>query len=410
MDADASAAVAVSQIVQSTNSTQSFLTSDEIYNVTNSVLKQKPILYLHIGPHKSGTTTIQTYFEKYYNELAQDSIAFYGKGARQNFKRPLNCRRGYKGQHGLNCVKSLISLLKTENRKGHHFLYSDEFLSSDLLLPWNQHHLQTLADLQQDWDVRIFMGYRPWFEFIFSRYNQIFKPDGKKRLMELWPNQKGIVPPRLVDLWKDDVQHLRWQWNGNNQVWFNPAMMKEAYDEFFKNFTVFDIYDGDMVEHFICDLLEMADNTCHAYREDKSDPKFEMKVKNPAIPMEYDVIAVAASMKLDFFDHKRSREEVRSQVQYYHETEKNRTIADLPMLCPSKTSVQALYNASVSIEKKLFPERDTHERLEKSFLKALKERRLCHLDIDFILGEDEEWIAFFRFLIEGNKSTKINKS
>ena len=59
-----------------------------------------------------------------------------------------------------------------------------------------------------------------------------------------------------------------------------------------------------MVEHFICDLLEMADNTCHAYREDKSDPKFEMKVKNPAIPMEYDVIAVAASMKLDFFDHK----------------------------------------------------------------------------------------------------------
>lgn len=140
--------------------------------------------------------------------------------------------------------------------------------------------------------------------------------------------------------------------------------------------------------------------------EAEAEESSKKLVKNQSQIMEYDFIAVAASMKLDYFDHSRSRLEIMAEIQHYHEIVMNRTVAHLPMICPSKSRIQALYNASVSIEQSLFPERaNNHDLLEESFAKVLKERQLCHVDTETLFGIPE-WDAFFRTLFTGEKGTQ----
>lgn len=122
--------------------------------------KTKPVLYLHIGPHKTGTTTLQNQLSFYRKQLADDSIMFYGRNGNQKFSKPLNCRlNGYNHSGGKKCFESLMKALQEELNNGNHFIFSDEFLSQDLAISdtsWkyfqmNQEYLQDLEDLCNDW-------------------------------------------------------------------------------------------------------------------------------------------------------------------------------------------------------------------------------------------------------------------
>lgn len=81
-------------------------------------------------------------------------------------------------------------------------------------------------------------------------------------------------------------------------------------------------------------IIDNAERACVAYKEDKIKAEESSKklVKNQSQIMEYDFIAVAASMKLDYFDHSRSRLEIMAEIQHYHEIVMNRTVAHLPMI------------------------------------------------------------------------------
>ena len=115
--------------------------------------------------------------------------------------------------------------------------------------------------------------------------------------------------------------------------------------------------------------------------------------------MDRDTSATAASSSMkEYFDRDNlKRSDVAMKVQFRLEVELNKTVADLPMICSSKERVQALHDASVQIEKDVFPDRTDHERLEILFEKAIANRKFCHVDTKSIL-EDEGWDAFFRSL------------
>lgn len=368
----------------------------------NKNKKKKPILYLHIGPHKTATTTLQKELTRYGRLLMRNSIKFFGRKGGQRFQKELNyVEPGYRvlPSNETNNVRTLTVALREQKALGNDVVFSDEYLSEDLTVRSDSRfylvgieNLTYLARLSNEWDVRILMGYRPWFELVASRHNQIFKPSKAKKRSRLWPDQGGTVVLPMERFWNDEQRYVKW-WNNDwgAQQWNNPAHVKRIFSEFFDDVRIFDVHEGDVVENFLCDLLERATAACDRYRSGRKVSVFH----NAAVPVCYDMIATAASTK-DYFDRNLSRPEVVEMVRYRHENQLNLTVDDLPVVCPPTERVRALHDASVEIEKELFPSRgNNHTRLEESFSRALEQKKFCHVNTTEILA-DEGWDAFFR--------------
>jgi hypothetical protein len=56
-----------------------YILTNKQNTTTTTTTTTKPKLYIHIGPHKTGTTTIQDLSAIYWKELLQDDIVFHGK-------------------------------------------------------------------------------------------------------------------------------------------------------------------------------------------------------------------------------------------------------------------------------------------------------------------------------------------
>lgn len=82
------------------------------------------------------------------------------------------------------------------------------------------------------------------------------------------------MPLPLVDILDDTGNYLHWKAPvGGNQLWVNPVQVKEVYKKHFENFQVFDIHEGDLIEHVLCRLLDNAELACAAYKKDKIKTK-----------------------------------------------------------------------------------------------------------------------------------------
>ena len=143
--------------------------------------------------------------------------------------------------------------------------------------------------------------------------------------------------------------------------------------------------------------MENAHQACQAQNNFVASGTPDTK-KNVASPRDYDMIATAATIK-DLLDLKLKRSVFVKQIKQHHEDEQGLKVTDFPLLCPTTPHAMALFNASIAMEAKLFPDRkeDNDNRLEATFQKRLETKAFCNVDVEKVL-EEKAWIDFFKSL------------
>ena len=386
------------------------------HNTTTTSINQQrsPVLYLHVGPHKTATTTIQEALIRFKEELSNDSIAFMWRGDKERFSKDILCtsQKYRANRSNYSCLFTTRNVLESQIKLGNDFVFSDEFLGTELADTKDQNHLDQFRTLSKDWDVRIIMGYRPWFEYIVSRHNQYFKPDFAKPLMAFWPGEGGFVAPPIVDpSWTGRELVLNWTSTvnfterPNKQFDINNAILGtyETFSSYFENVVVLDINEGDVLETLFCSVMENAATACNRYKSLE-----KARHANKATLLAYDQIACAAFQSKRFWFDGLTRKDVKYWVKHYHKKVRNRTFFDLPLVCPSEEYVKGLFETSLDIERKVFPNRTNHTSLEESFATFLSGKKLCHVNTTAVLA-DENWIALFQNLSISNREDSADE-
>ena len=417
-------------------------------NTNTNTKRRKPILYIHVGPPKTATTTIQSTLTHHKNELLENSILYVGKSIPRekwvpNFPHPAYCtmyqqfsERSQKitptcvdvlnqtlvqyysesvrsiyandekeEDEGLKSHKITSTHQKTGQSSVRDIIMSCEvigimFSSSGRERERAETALKLFASMVQDWDVRIIIGYRPYFDFVTSEFNEQWEIKPKKRKMNIWPKSGGKRVPLIQSIFDS---------NGEvKDAWPFSDKMMEVFSREFHNVTVFDItkpsQDGkNLVTYLFCDILESAQKACETIATEEEGER-----KNVAQPIDYDMLATAAADSYLFNLTKLGRLKVGQMIQKYHENELNLTVQDFPLKCPEEKKTEVLLRLSVAKEVKLFPERynaekndglnsRAEERLRSIFEQRLDKKAFCNIDVQKVL-KDQTWIDFFESL------------
>jgi hypothetical protein len=216
--------------------------------------KGKRTLYLHIGPLKTGTTTIQAIMRenKIKNAAKLDGIALRPA---ETFERKIDsCFTKTKTEYK-NCKTILQAYFDSQDA-------DTVFLSHELLgntAMTGNYWSMLMSVLEDNWHIRIVLGYRRYYAWKTSMANQIFK---------LYWN----VPPDKESDFVEDALSVQKLFSSKKFEWERPF----TKFQFYKNqgpgvFGVINLHDpshmqNHLAERVFCEIVETAPNLCKAVR------------------------------------------------------------------------------------------------------------------------------------------------
>jgi len=415
---------------------------------TSNKNKKQPILILHVGPPKTGSTTLQCTLESLRESLEQDGIAYIGRpeclGQNINYEWKKEFRvfatamvDGFAcqkemiyldrsaGQQGKQqhlpsqCWDKFVQHLDAYRRSGTNVIFSDEAMSNRLSrkkqyrpalpYPW-----EALRLALQGWDVRFLVVHRPLYDYLPSVYTEIYKVGPHKRKLQLWhgggqcPQQNGRVVPRPFD-GREQTREITIArlLEPNQQLYPTPAEIYELIQD--QNFTVSLVDmkalgdDGeDFIARIICEEIPGARTTCQALKDNNKGETTTQKQLNPSMPLHYDFIAIEACQQGMFNGTLISRQTVRSALKKRQENELSLSANDLPLDCPDEDTLQQLLNASYEHEHRLrgkgWGGSEDEVRHRKAFWSAAYEKnKFCTVNSTKVV-HDKDWKEFFQGL------------
>jgi hypothetical protein len=369
---------------------------------TNTRQTKKQQLYLHVGPQKTGSSTLQSLWDRTVPALGQDGYVHrHITPERGDF----DCDVGSEGEY-YNCVASqqLKGYIDTSKREGRNVLLTDENL--------DQRFAQTLRDTidGNDWEVTVVVVYRRIHEWLTSWYNQINKTanvDSNGNLLltddgiptrkphTYWPHQGGVRVPTFsswyfdyTGSWNNTLPHLV---NHHRSVDFF-----ETYDALFENVVVYNFHhDGDLATNFMCDVIQNTPTVCERLR----DHAIQGTKMNPSIQLRYDILAVSAYDQGLLLNNNNvpslSRPEVVDAIANFVALSGK----ELPWKCDDHL-IDQVRDWLIGSERKVYASvwNPTMEiDLNNIYNSYLESGALCDLDLD-VLFSDDDWIAFFKSL------------
>ena len=183
----------------------------------------RPVLILHVGPPKTGSTTLQCTLESLRRELDQDGLAYIGRpecasmGIDVDLRHKREFQRlesvlvtGYDCQRQMNewenqfqdlrqvsklptCWEDLLQHLEGYRQEGKSVMFSDEAMANRLTrsvqyrpsIPYPWRTLRTSLE-QRGWDVRILLVHRPLYDYLPSVYVEQYKYGPNKIRLQRW--------------------------------------------------------------------------------------------------------------------------------------------------------------------------------------------------------------------------------
>jgi len=371
---------------------------------------------VHIGPHKTGTTSIQGHSVSLVQHLANDNyempwshstnsseprlanqvnVATCFFGTKNNPLRMNVFQRKIPVNKEFPCRKDLLeSGLEIAQRKHSIFISAETFdhlridgvaALAEYLRPWN--------------NVTIAVTYRRFYDWIISYHNQLSKGFDWK-MFHL--NETDKLRPSIYDAL-------------TNTEWFET--IKERYTLFlasrfrkhFRNVVIMNYHDNrtETSEQLYCNVMPQAPNTCGGMKN--ITRRNELKRRNKSSTLVYEDIAYAAH-RMGVI-HMKSKEQyfiVRDAIQNHQERFLNLTSNDFSPKCPPKYVVDKLWEISFLAEEELLlgPAASSNPTVGKDemrfelradFEKHLKTDGLCEVDIATTLASSV-WKEFFEHL------------
>lgn len=285
------------------------LNTNNVHNNTSSTLSSsstnKRTLFLHVGPPKTGSTTLQCTLESYRLQLKQDNISYIGRPENcppsvvigRNIQHEFNIftkalvtdfschvqllqwEKEYNNNHNHNtsiddinhnnniisslpsCWEPFISRLQYYKQNNQNVIFSDEAMSNSLArtkeyrpglrYPWIALKLLLKS---MGWDVRILIVHRPLFDYLPSVYVEKYKyGPGKIRLRRwfgngLCPNYNGKQIPKPFDYPSYDIT-IQGLLEKDQILYPTPAQIYELFQQ--HGYSNDQIYLVDMMKRII---------------------------------------------------------------------------------------------------------------------------------------------------------------
>jgi len=371
----------------------------ETSNNYNEGNKPKQNLVLHIGPQKTGSTTLQDAWSEPFGVL---SYPLRMDNYRYRFIHPdqgfFNCDvSSYGGYQNCKASPKLKGLIRTSKKNGQNLLLSDENL--DERFP---EALREVID-DDDWDVTVIVMYRRIHTWLHSWYDQINKTtnkDGKGNILineagqpyrrehTEWPGEGGVEISTFSSWYKEFTRH----WDSTELVGKHRSIaFKNAYEPYFNNIVVHNMHrDGDLVTNFMCETLPDAKHACGLLKK----RNIRVPRDNQSVELDFDILAVEAR-KRGILKTVFKRKYVYSRIEKYV-IENGKKI---PRTCDMEM-IDEIRQWLLDSEKEMFPEAWSQEMesyLRDDFEGYVASGKMCDIDFDQVFA-DKEWLNFFKSL------------
>lgn len=400
---------------------------------SNDSIAAKPKLILHIGPPKTGTSTIQCALYQIEKQLNMDNYYYIGSfiphmgcGGRPHqlkeqgivsfhYHTFFSCINNHsnntnqhqcKDQNGGKDFKGFMDVLEYHRSRGHNIIYSSEHLSAfnEDLGPgddkWN-----LFKELFQGFDVKVVFTYRDFFSWLLSQFNEGQKSKYFARGVVEWPGHKyrtetvGSIPSlaKTIDKLMEGTHHdpgtvTENRPNGPDFMIFRRNWAKHFNIDYFfleqeNNF--------DIETNFICQMVPDATSSC-SYLQSKNSEATKEKgnnKKNSSVEIDGDRL-VTASAERGWLDTKLLKRNGPIRQAFDEVLKKTRETNDgkaFPFECP--TRLDSLLDRTYSLINDIVQTPKEKEKLEiktkAKFESYVEKKKFCNLDIDAFMSLHE---------------------
>lgn len=382
-------------------------------------------LFLHIGPSKTGTTSLQTdltsafnlgwlgvdhyyagrYYQPYYHnrtsimKMNRSESALLETARTMRIMKDGNCsdfRREldelyYEKREVASTNVSATALSKPFFLN---VIVSDEGLGNIWL---DQSDYKAIYDAIHDvWQVTMVVGYRHFHEFLVSTKFQRDRADKLGSLTkENWLSEGGRS---VVPIFPDTMREWR------NYFHFTDELIENVGSTF--PVRILNLHDDEdnssLTTKFLCEILDSADYACQRSRERDAYQKTFLNTQADATVVSpfYDVLATTAASAGLIDESKFARKQIREAARVFQEETLGLTANDLPLLCPTRKELEELFNLSLDMESKHMPRKQTESDnadfmdFRDGFEAKVAEHAYCFVDAGSVLT-DLQWKQFF---------------
>lgn len=367
-------------------------------------IEHRPRLVLHVGPQKTGTTSLQTDLTRFRRFLLADGFHYEGR-----FYHPYVNRKGrtINNRSGSAIVNDLYCLGKAKNKSLslqrqclervkadlaiHYQRKENVLLSDESMSNWTNQIYNLIKEVLGDqWRVEVMVTYRHYYEWILSKKFQSERVDRRNPVKFRWKHEKGWEPVPLIPHWK---KPNRWNAPDLQQI-------LEQIDNTFP-FTFINMHSPSPLRTtLLCDASLQTPQSCTKSRKiDISEPSSTTIMNTQKAVVDhrfYDAIAFAAVEKGMVNTSLFSRDEVRKGVEQHQEKILGLSAKDFAMACPKEAELKELLDFSLSVETNILPGSNATTLAEhkSGFREKIVEKEFCWVDTSTILAM-EEWQTFF---------------
>ena len=415
------------QEVNYTNSEKSLIkhniTNNEHTILLNNIIV--PRLILHIGPHKTGTSSLQCDLSHYQNELYRNaSVAYLGRV----YSNCVN-RRNHRLIEGIdtrslingclsstNCTekevwKSLEDQVAYFSKRNTSIIISDEAFSR---IPANnvngREMLYRLFDRYYPGRVYVVIYYRRYYEWMVSMWNEgkpyqntarhLYKEKFKK-----WPPEGGRTTQTFLSFMSNrnrlmtsttmknydpnaktpyhdlaDAQNIHLT-RYLQKLWSNHSSIQLVLNSH-------EMKGGDSTVNFLRSVFPTSHAVADTLVKAKMSNAFTGR-SNPSKSFEYDLLAVAAHKHGLLVNIEIGRPTVAALTEKHLLQFLNKTVDELPFQCLNDTQLRVFLNRSLEYEKQMYPYQaeDITFQHKAAFIEASKKKKFCNIDHDKLLTD-----------------------
>ena len=335
-----------------------FVTSDP----RHSSLAQKPLLVLHVGPPKTGTTSLQYMIGVYESLLREDNYFYAGNSSYVD--RFNICTRRLRNSPGVQheCWIEILNHMENHRQAGHSFILSNELLSVRAVEDFD-----LLRNFTEAWmpNVLVVVGYRHLHNFFQSTYFELQKN-------QRWPSkyERGKLVIPFVTFWNST--------HGQNRIgpMPTPATTINTFRERNYNVSILNIETKEQISEFFCHILPNANRTCeHHKTQPHLIPTLNQREEGR---LNYDSLAILAFLH-GMIKNTQTRSYVRSKIKEFNEGTLHHGPDDFELQCLDASQEEQFLQESISHARAAgFPNFDDIIRVD--FPKAKEKKKFCSID------------------------------
>ena len=357
---------------------------------------------LHVGPHKTGSTSLQSSMHRFLSSLRNDSyavpvisshfrapkdmanVAFYLHRKFSICGPPASLDTSIPWRHLLNMSWESFTQYVSKSSEENLLMSSEEFDHPGL-------DMSALYGVLRERQVRIIVTYRRLYDYLRSFHFELNRHHTMPQFVDWFTPDALLGAPECDECADCDACRAKsgrtWEMQHSMYcaVMSYSASVVSRFQQHFSDVTILNLHEPGLVARFYCEAVPHAPHACsHAERN-------KLPRMNKHSTLAYRELAHAAiSAGLTNFTNINL---VAMRVAHWHGIVHGQSPASLPKRCLSANSSEKLLEASLRAEQQLLPEWHDAAALRLDF-KAASTTSLCSVDTAEVL-RDRRWDSFF---------------